>query len=218
MGGFNMSGSTMNPQQTAANGVKATPGSSPSLGQMQQGMGGLITNDTQQNAFNGFMGGLTDQFSPMFNSMINSGYQGLGMEAPTQNHLAPEPELSPYELRIRELMANRGMSRDEAVANQAGAMQAGGDINNNGAITNQEWAVKLGSDFDNDGKVSNQEFAQWKQQNPNHVAAGGTQQRGLPNQTPQQDVALPKQESLFELPERTQKAIARAKKIGGLLL
>ena len=42
--------------------------------------------------------------------------------------------------------------------------------------------MKLGSDFDNDGQVSNQEFAQWKQQNPDHQAAGGTKYSGLPGQ------------------------------------
>lgn len=93
-----------------------------------------------------------------------------------------EQATDPYEARIQELMTNRGMSREQAVANQKGAMAAGGDINDNGAITNNEWAMKLGSDFDNDGNVTNQEFAQWKQQNPDHHAAGGTQFSGLPNQ------------------------------------
>jgi hypothetical protein len=79
-------------------------------------------------------------------------------------------------------MANREMTRAQAVKNQAGAMAAGGDINDNGAITNDEWARLLGSDFDNDGSVTNQEFAQWKEQNPNHQAAGGTQYKGLPGE------------------------------------
>ena len=188
MGGFNMSGSAMNPQQTAANGVRATAGSSPSLGQMQQGMGGLITNDTQQNAFNSFLNGLNSQFHPMFNSMINSGYQGLGMEAPTQDHLAPQqPELSPYEKRLRVLMDTRDMTRDQAIANQAMASAQGTDYNNDGAVTDDEW----------------RKF----QQTPEGIAFMEK------NQGPQV-----KQESLFELPERAQRAIANAKRLGGQLL
>lgn len=223
MGGFNMQGmsSQQNPQEAAANGVKATAGSSPSLGQMQQGMGGLLTNEGQQGAFDNFFGGLKETFMPFFTGMMDRG-EG------TLNNDPKEPELSPYEARVQELMTNRGMSREQAVANQAGAMKAGGDINNNGAITNDEWARKLGGDFDNDGNVTNKEFAQWKQQNPDHRAAGGTKYSGLPGQNglfsgqvapaQQQAAATPDNAptNLFELPERTQNAIANIKKLRGV--
>ena len=104
-------------------------------------------------------------------------------------------------------MTNRGMTREQAVANQASAMASGGDINDDGAITNNEWAVKLGSDFDNDGTVSNQEFAQWKQQNPDHVAAGGTQRSGLMDPAPQQPAAPQQQPATqpgYQLPPNYQ--------------
>jgi hypothetical protein len=228
MGGFNTSSMTdqQNPQQAAANQVKATAGSSPSLGSMQQGMGGLLSNDTQQGAFDGFFGGLMDTFKPYFGQLMDRGeghIDGGQPQSPT------EPGLSPYEARIKELMTNRGMSRDQAVANQAGAMDQGGDINNNGAITNDEWARKLGGDFDNDGSVTNQEFAKWKQQNPDHQAAGGTKFSGLPGQNglfsgqvapaQQQPAAATPDNAptnLFELPEKTQNAIANLKKFGGI--
>lgn len=165
----------------------------------------FLTIDQGMNAASGGMSNLLESAVPLFGGMIQSGYENFDRN-PSKQATATladqtlgtntvdsisrdtiptpfaEPELSPYERRIRELMANRGMTREQAVANQAAAMQAGGDINDNGAITNNEWAMKLGSDFDNDGKVTNQEFAQWKQQNPDHQAAGGTKYTGLPGQ------------------------------------
>ena len=120
---------------------------------------------------------LADQTLGTNTSAGMQGANGAGMQG-----AGGQEELSPYEMRIRELMTNRGFTRDRAVSNQAGAMAAGGDINNNGAITNDEWARKLGSDFDNDGNVTNQEFAQWKLQNPDHQAAGGTKYSGLPGE------------------------------------
>ena len=228
MGGFNTQGFSsqqQTPQQTAANGVKATAGSSPSLGQMQQGMGGNLSNETQQGAFDGFLGGLMKTFEPYFGGLMDRGE--ASMERNTANPTQPATKLSPYEARIQELITNNGMSRDQAVANQSGAMSQGGDINNNGAITNNEWAMKLGSDFDNDGSVTNQEFAQWKTQNPDHQAAGGSKYKGLPGegglfagQQPQQPAAAATTgntpTNLFELPEKTQRAIANAKKLGGI--
>lgn len=162
----------------------------------------MLTMDQGMGYASGGMSNLLDSAVPLFGGMIQSGYdnfaanpsktatavladQTLGTDTaslPGVGVGGGEEEISPYEMRIRELMANRGMTREQAVANQAGAMSQGGDINNNGAITNNEWAMKLGSDFDNDGTVSNQEWAQWKQQNPNHQAAGGTKYNGLPGQ------------------------------------
>lgn len=51
----------------------------------------------------------------------------------------PEPELSPYEQRLQALMQNRGMTRQDAMANQAHAMRLGTDYNRDGAVTNDEW-------------------------------------------------------------------------------
>jgi hypothetical protein len=139
-----------------------------------------------------------------------------------------EQTTDPYEERIQELMANRGMSREQAVANQKGAMTAGGDINENGAITNNEWAMKLGSDFDNDGQVSNQEFAQWKEQNPDHQAAGGNKFSGLPGQNgqfsgqapqqaPQQAQQAP-QAGVMPAPQQQQPQVAQQQPMNGMQL
>jgi hypothetical protein len=104
MFGFNFPGMEQfqqnmpNQQQMSANNVRATPTSTPSMGQLQQGMGGLLTNDTQQNAFNGFMGGLMGSFAPVLNGMVNSGYQALGMEPPAQPVFAV-PEKPTYEVQ-----------------------------------------------------------------------------------------------------------------------
>ena len=50
------------------------------------------------------------------------------------------PAMSPLEARIAELMENRGMTQQEAAANQAFAAQQGADLNNDGAVTNAEYA------------------------------------------------------------------------------
>jgi hypothetical protein len=195
--------------------------SSATLGQLQaknpkQEFGDVFSNATE--LLGGLTGAVTDPFMdliargeetmadnpmmPLF-ELLGIGWQDeIDAKQPT-TETPTEPQLDPYEARIQELMTNRGMTRDEAVANQASAMSAGGDINNNGAITNNEWAMKLGSDFNNDGQVSNQEFAQWKQQNPDHQAAGGTKYSGLPGQNglfegqaaqPQQPQVAPQQQ------------------------
>lgn len=136
----------------------------------------ILQFDDMMSNFGTFTDSITDPFTQLFDTLIGRAEDTTGM-GPT-----PEQPVDPYEARLQELMSNRGMTREQAVANQAGAMAAGGDVNNNGAITNNEWAMKLGSDFNNDGTVSNQEFAQWKQQNPDHQAAGGTMHRGLPGE------------------------------------
>ncbi len=53
--------------------------------------------------------------------------------------------MSPLEARIAELMGNRGMTQEEAAANQAFAAQQGADLNNDGAVTNAEYAEYLRS-------------------------------------------------------------------------
>jgi hypothetical protein len=163
----------------------------------------MLTMDQGQDAAGDAWDSIMSRFAPLLGGMVQSGYDNFAAnpsktatavlaDQTLGTNTADLPgvgvatggveELSPYEIRIRELMANRGWTRERAVRNQAGAMAQGGDINNNGAITNDEWARKLGSDFNNDGNVTNQEFAQWKQQNPDHQAAGGTKYKGLPGQ------------------------------------
>ena len=55
------------------------------------------------------------------------------------------PAMSPLEARIAELMENRGMTQEEAAANQAFASQQGADLNNDGAVTNAEYALFMRS-------------------------------------------------------------------------
>ena len=160
-----------------------------------------LTMDQGQAAAGDAWTNMLSMFAPAMGGMVQSGYDNFAANPSKTStavladqtlgtNTADLPgvgvatggveELSPYEIRIRELMANRGWTREKAVRNQAGAMAQGGDINDNGAVTNDEWARKLGGDFNNDGNVTNQEFAQWKQQNPDHQAAGGTKYKGLP--------------------------------------
>jgi hypothetical protein len=101
---------------------------------------------------------------------------------PISQQPPPTQELSPYEKRIRQLMSDKGMSRQQAEANQAHAKKLGVDMNNNGASANEEWAMKLGADFDGDGSVTGKEWTQWQSDNPDHREAGGTKYSGLPNQ------------------------------------
>ena len=49
------------------------------------------------------------------------------------------PELSPYDQRIQALIQDKGMTRQEAMSNQAHAMRLGTDYNRDGAVTNDEW-------------------------------------------------------------------------------
>ena len=56
-----------------------------------------------------------------------------------------ESTMSPLEARIAELMGSRGMTQEEAAANQAFAAQQGADLNNDGAVTNAEYAQYLAS-------------------------------------------------------------------------
>lgn len=100
-------GNMPNKQQMAANNVRASGSSSPSMGQLQEGMGGLLTNETQQGGFNNFMGGLMGMFGPAFNSMVGSGYEALGMEPPRQEFIPePKPEPEPVVQPPKEPTAN----------------------------------------------------------------------------------------------------------------
>ena len=163
----------------------------------------MLTMDQAQETAGDAWGNMLEMFSPLFGGMVQSGHEnfnanpsktstavladqtlGTNTSAGMQgaNGAGGQQELSPYEMRIRELMSVNGMSRDQAVSNQAGAMGMGGDLNNNGAITNQEWQMKLGQDFNGDGTVGRDESARWMKENPDHVVSGGTKFSGLPGQ------------------------------------
>ena len=184
-------------QAGAAHGVQARGSSAPSMGQLQDGMGGLFT-----------LGGVTDAFhsfaSPFINTVrdfqneatqqllnqfdlnpAKTAFQQANNIEPTsqgeafaetvaEQNAAREPdagELSPYEKRIRELMTTNGMSRGEAEANQAHAQKLKTDNNEDGAVTNKEWALNQGADFDGDGDVTH---AEWTK----HQAAGAAGNAG----------------------------------------
>ena len=72
-----------------------------------------------------------------FNNLLDTVQSTTGGSAPA--------EISPLEARIAELMENRGMTEEEAAANQAFAAQQGADLNNDGAVTNAEYAQYLAS-------------------------------------------------------------------------
>ena len=72
-----------------------------------------------------------------FNNLLTTVQKATGGSDP-----AP---MSPLEARIAELMENRGMTQQEAAANQAFAAQQGADLNNDGAITNAEYALFMRS-------------------------------------------------------------------------
>jgi len=72
-----------------------------------------------------------------FNNLLTTVQKATGGSDP-----AP---MSPLEARIAELMENRGMTQQEAAANQAFAAQQGADLNNDGAVTNAEYALFMRS-------------------------------------------------------------------------
>ena len=49
------------------------------------------------------------------------------------------PAMSAYNQRLGQLMQNQGMSRQDAIANQAHAIGLGADYNNDGSVGNDEW-------------------------------------------------------------------------------
>ena len=97
---------------------------------------------------------------------------------------------SPYENRINSLMTSQGMTREQAIRNQASAINQGTDLNNDGAVSSNEYrtfqnpiyenginnlmtrqgmtrgqaiahqasAVDQGADLNNDGTVSRREY------------------------------------------------------------
>ena len=84
-----------------------------------------------------------------------TGGDGTGGDGTTPPDGTTSPE---YEARIQELMA-RGMTREEAIANQEFAVSMGYDLNGDGIVTNNEYATAMGQDLDGDGTVTNNESA-----------------------------------------------------------
>ena len=102
-----------------------------------------ITFEDMFNSFEMFSGGLTDTFGNMFGSLIDRGENTIGVadRNPTTatEQLNPQPQIDPYEARIKVLMDTRGMTRQEAIANQQNALGLGTDYNKDGAVTDDEW-------------------------------------------------------------------------------
>ena len=146
-------------------GSKSKSSSSSTSGSVNNQMGGLdkyrVSNDQvagmQQDMANSQWGTM----APMFDALNQMGTQQMasnpmaalmgqmfGQEQPQQAQQAPtltqaapqQPQQSAYDQRLAALMQNQGMTREEAIANQAHAMKLGTDYNNDGAVTNDEWA------------------------------------------------------------------------------
>ena len=102
-----------------------------------------ITFEDMFKNFDMFSGGLTDMFGGMFGSLIDRGENTIGVAdrntTTATEQLNPQPQIDPYEARIKALMDTRGMTRDEAIANQQNALGLGTDYNKDGAVTDDEW-------------------------------------------------------------------------------
>lgn len=127
-----------------------SPSRAPSLPRMQQG--GLVQQviANRQRVLDSFTPNPYDQYQYL---MDNPATRQAPLGSVTGS---PSPEtpvtsgsgsatMSPLEARIAELMGNRGMTQEEAAANQAFAAQQGADLNNDGAVTNAEYAQYLAS-------------------------------------------------------------------------
>ena len=111
--------------------------------------------------FNRFQSGQMDGFAGLLGPIVglamraygaNPMMERMGFDNPMEGVLGnfqqeikgPEPQqaqpqLSPYEQRLQALMNDFGMTRQQAMANQAHAMRLGTDYNRDGAVTNDEW-------------------------------------------------------------------------------
>jgi len=113
-----------------------------------------------QNNFNSFRDGEISSLLGMFMPMVGAGMETMGsnpmlekmgfgnpfegifdnfQSSMNSSQEAQQPQLSPYEQRLQALMADKGMTRQQAMANQAHAMRLGTDYNRDGAVTNDEW-------------------------------------------------------------------------------
>ena len=106
-----------------------------------------ITFEDMLSNFEMFSGGLGDMFGSVFGSLIDRGENTIGVADRNETTateqlteaLNPQPQIDPYEARIKVLMDTRGMTRQEAIANQTNALGLKTDYNNDGAVTDDEW-------------------------------------------------------------------------------
>lgn len=124
-----------------------------------------------QSNFDSFRQGQMDSLFGLLGPLMGAGMESMGsnpmmekmgFENPFEDVLAnffgnlgrsqeaqPQPQLSPYEQRLQVLMNDKGMTRQQAMANQAHAMRLGTDYNRDGAVTNDEWKKYQGSGMNN---------------------------------------------------------------------
>jgi len=146
--------------------------------------------------FEMFAGGLGDMFSNTFGGLIDRGENTIGVQNPTpaaqQINPNPQPQLDPYEARIRTLMATRGMTREQAIANQQNALGLGTDYNKDGAVTDDEWK-KYGQTAPGAAYIA-QHPGKFNPNRPQPAAPQpGAVQPGMPNGvqlTPEQQAAI----------------------------
>jgi hypothetical protein len=151
------------------------------------------------------MGGLLGNALPLFGAIMGRGeqtmannpmmplFEMLGISAggqpsqplppPDFTPQVPEPQLSPYEQRIQELMTKRGWSRQEAIANQQNALGLKTDYDNDGAVSNDEWAKFEQTPYG---------MAYSRQHSPKYQQPQAPVGAGVPNLTPEQIAALQK--------------------------
>ena len=112
------------------------------------GMQQDLKNSQMSDVVGGF-GALLQDAKSMFgqNTMMNmmGGMLGMPIQLETPDAMTDfinkykKPDTSAYDQRISALMESKGMTREEAAANQAYALQLGTDYNNDGAVGNDEW-------------------------------------------------------------------------------
>lgn len=139
-------------------GSKSKSSSSSTSGNVNNQMSGLgkyrVSNDQVAGMQQDMADSQWEALIPIFNAANKAATQQMasnpmsqlmgqlfGQEQPQQAQQAPQaPQQSAYDQRLAALMQDKGMTRDEAVANQAHAMKMGTDYNNDGAVGNDEWA------------------------------------------------------------------------------
>ena len=146
-----------------------------------------------QGASEDAWGNMMSMFMPMFGGMVQSGHDNFDANpmktatavladqtlGTTTSDGMPGTEMSAREKRIQEIMKKRGVTREEAERNQDRVIAMGYDLNDDGAVDNNEFGIALGQDLDGDGVRSKEEIAQWRKDNKDHFAAGGTKHGGL---------------------------------------
>ncbi len=146
-------------------GSKSKSSSSNTSSQTQGTMNGLARGGVSNEKVAGMQQDMADSqwgtIAPMFDALQQMGTQQMesnpmaalmgqlfGQEQPQQPQQTPtlteaapqQPQQSAYDQRLAALMQDQGMTRQEAIANQAHAMKLGTDYNNDGAVGNDEWA------------------------------------------------------------------------------